>query len=324
MKNKNYPLYENAPKITSLTEMLELKAKDRPNETGIRFRKGRKEIVEKTYLDVYREVRRAASWVDKNFDKGSHVAVIGENSYEWLVAYLAVVCTGRVAVPIDKELPAGEVEWLINKADVTKIFISKSYSDLVENLKDLQVMTLDELYKISESENEDFELYKPDKDELASIFFTSGTSGRSKGVMLSHGNIASEINGASAMFDPEGRSTLVVLPFHHTFGLIVATLMAYNYGENLFLNKSLKRIKEDLADSKPDLMMLVPLFVETFYKRLCDGIEKSGQKKRVETGVKVSQALLKVGIDRRRSMFKAIIEFFGGNLKWRTAESFLR
>ena len=316
MKNKSYPLYENAPRISSLSEMLEIKAKDMPDETGIRFRKGRKEIVEKTYLDVYREVRKAASWVDKNYGRGNHIAVIGENSYEWLVAYLAATCTGNVAVPIDKELPAGEVEWLINKADVTKVFISKSYSDLVEGLSNVQAMTLDELIKASDSENEDYELYKPEKDELASIFFTSGTSGKSKGVMLSHGNIASEINGASALFDPEGRSTLVVLPFHHTFGLIVATLMAYNYGENLFLNKSLKRIKEDLADSKPELMMLVPLFVETFYKRLNDGIEKSGQKKRVEKGVKVSQALLKVGIDKRRSMFKAIIEFFGGNLKY--------
>ena len=316
MKNKNYPFYSIAPKINSITEMLTLKNDTVPDDIAFRYRKGRSDVEEKTYAEVYKEVRRTASWIDKNFGSGNHIAIIGENSYEWVVAFLASITTGNVAVPIDKELPATEIEWLINKADVTKVFISKTYSDLVENISGIEFKTLKELQKEAESGDESFELKIAESDDIASIFFTSGTSGRSKGVVLSHGNIVAEINGASEMFDPEGKSTMVVLPFHHTFGLNVATLMAYNYGVTVFINKSLKRVKEDMLEAKPDVIMLVPLFIETFYKRIADGIEKSGQKKKVDRGAKFSNLLLKAGIDKRRKIFKSILDIFGGNLKY--------
>ncbi len=316
MKNKDYPLYENAPKIKSLAEMLTLKADTCPDDIAFRYRKGRNTIEEKTYGEVYKEVKKAASWINKNYGKNQHIAIIGENSYEWIIAFLAAVTSGNVAVPIDKELPADEISWLVQKADTTQIFISKTYSDLVEGIKDIPIMTLKELQKASDGEDENYELFVPDDKEPASIFFTSGTSGKSKGVVLSHENIVSEINGASAMFDPEGKRSLVVLPFHHTFGLNVAVLMAYNYGVSMFLNKSLKRVKEDMLEAKPDVVMLVPMFIETFYKRIMEGIEKGGQKKKFERGVKISNSLLKMGIDRRKSMFKSILEIFGGNLKY--------
>ncbi|MBR6222100.1 MAG: AMP-binding protein [Lachnospiraceae bacterium] len=316
MKNRSYPLYENAPKISSIAEMLEIKADSMPNDIAFRFRKGREGIVEKTYSEVFSEVKKAASFVEKTYGKNNHIAIIGENSYEWLIAFFATVTTGNVAVPIDKELPKDEVKWLIDKADVKRAFISKTYSDLLEDVEGISVMTLKELQKKAENESEDFSLIVPEQSETASIFFTSGTSGKSKGVVLSHGNITSEINEASAMFDPEGRSTMVVLPFHHTFGLNVATLMAYNYGVSIFLNKSLKRVKEDIMEAKPDVMMLVPLFIEAFYKRINDGIVKSGQEKKVKNAVKLSETMLKLGIDKRRSLFKNIIESFGGNLKY--------
>ncbi len=317
MRNKAYPFYEIAPRIKSIADMLKIKAEQTPDDVAFRFRKGRSGIAEKTYAEVYAEAKKSAQWIDKNYGKGNHIAIIGENSYEWLMAFFGTLCSGNVAVPIDKELPADEIEWLLQKADVSKVFISKTYSDLVENAKNVKVMTLKELQTAYEEEDGEFTLYEPEENnETGTIFFTSGTSGRSKGVILSHGNIVSEINEASAMFDPEGKSTLVVLPFHHTFGLNVATLMAYNYGVSIFLNKSLKRVKEDINEAKPDVMMLVPLFIEAFYKRLKDGIEKSRQKAKVEKGVKVSQAFLKLGIDRRRIMFKPIIDMFGGNLKY--------
>lgn len=316
MKNKAYPLYTIAPRISSIAEMLEIKLNKMPDAVAIRFRKGREGFEERTYAEVYDEVKKTASFINRNYGRDNHIAVIGENSYEWFLAYMAILTTGNVAVPIDKELPASEVDWLIKKADVNIVFISKTYSDLVENTDGVSILTLKELQKNAADEKEDFTFLRPDADETASIFFTSGTSGKSKGVVLTHGNIVSEISETSAMFDPEGSATLVVLPFHHTFGLIVATLMAYNYGVSIFLNKSLKRVKDDMLEAKPDVVMLVPLFIETFYKRLMEGIEKSGQKKKIEKGIKISNALLKVGIDKRRSIFKKVIESFGGNLKY--------
>lgn len=309
-------MYENAPRISSISDMLQKKAQQMPDSVAFRYRKGRDNIEEKTYGQVYEEVKKAASWIEQNYGRGNHIAVIGENSYEWLIAFLGSLCSGNVAVPIDKELPAGEIEWLLNKAEASAVFISKTYSDLVENVEGLKVMTLKKLQDSAGEDYENYQLYQPKDDELACIFFTSGTSGRSKGVMLSHGNLSSEIYEPARYFDPQGKSTLVVLPFHHAFGLNVAVLMAYNYGVTIFLNKSLKRVKEDIQLSKPDVLMLVPMFIEVFYKQIMDGIKKSGKEAKVKKGIRLSNLLLKLGIDRRRVLFKEIIDIFGGQLKW--------
>ena len=314
MKNKPYPFYDT-PHLSSVADMLERQADDMPYDAAFRYRKGRDNIETKTYAEVFREVKKAASWIDRNYGKGNHIAIIGENSYEWLIAFFATLGSGNVAVPIDKELPASEVAWLINKAEVSAAFVSKTYSDLVENIDGLNVMTLKKLQDTADGEDDSFQLYHPQNDELASIFFTSGTSGRSKGVMLSHGNLSAEIYGPSRLYKPDGHSTLVVLPFHHAFGLNVAVLMAYNYGVTIFLNKSLKRVKEDLQVAKPDVVMLVPMFVEVFYKQIMDGIRKNGKTDKVKKGIALSRMMLKVGIDRRRSLFSEILDVFGGNLK---------
>ena len=234
MRNKQYPLYEIAPKISSISDMLEQKAETMPDEKAFTYRKGKEKLESKTYAEVYAEVRKAAAYVEKTYGKGKHIAIIGENSYEWLLAYFAVVTSGNVAAPIDKELPADEVEWLVKKADVSTVFVSKPYSDLVENIEGVSWMTLKKLQDISSGEDGNYTLYHPESSELACIIFTSGTSGKSKGVMLSHGNIVTDIYETSRMFNPEAKSTLVVLPLHHAFGLNVAVLMAYNFGVTIF------------------------------------------------------------------------------------------
>ena len=197
MKNKRYPLYE-VTKVSSVSDLIKQKAGSIPDRVAFKYRKGRDNIESKTFGQVYHEVQTAACWIDQNYGRGNHIAIIGENSYEWLVAFLGTLASGNVAVPIDKELPAGEVEWLIRKAEVNAVFISKTYQDLVENLTDLKVMTLKNLQGMKGEDSENYLLYEPQPDELACIFFTSGTSGRSKGVMLTHGKLASEIYSTRA------------------------------------------------------------------------------------------------------------------------------
>ena len=317
-KNEEYPLYDIAPKIKNISDMLEIKATDMPDNTAFCFRQGKDNVATKSYGEVYNEVRKASSYLIDKYGQGKHIAIIGENSYEWLLAFFAITTSGNVAVPIDKELPANEVEWLINKADVEIAFVSKTYSELVEGIKKIEFMTLKKFveitgeYKVKSS----YKLYQPKKEDLCMIIFTSGTSGKSKGVMLSHGNIASEIYETSKMFYPEGDTTLAVLPFHHAFGINVAILMAYNYGAKIFINKSLKKVKADIMLSKPDVVMLVPLFVEVFYKQIMANIKKSGKANKVKMGIRLTKFLLKFGIDIRHKVFKEIHDAFGGNLKY--------
>ena len=305
-KNEKYPLYDIAPKIKNISDMLEMKATDQPDDIAFRFRHGKDEVASKTYSEVYEEVRKASSYLKDTYGQGSHIAIIGENSYEWLLAFLAITTSGNVAVPIDKELPANEVEWLINKADVETVFVSKTYSELVEGIKKIKVMTLKKFVEATDE-------YKV---KASYKLFTSGTSGKSKGFMLSHGNIASEIYETSRLFSPEGNSTLAVLPFHHAFGLNVAILMAYDYGVTVFINKSLKRVKDDMLLAKPNVVMLVPMFIEVFYKQIMSNINKSGKANKVKMGICLTKLLMKFGIDKRRKVFKEIHDVFGGNLKY--------
>lgn len=315
MRNKDYPLY-NTPVNACLAEMLRVNAEQKPDGIAVRQRAGRDVFDEITYKKIYEDVKRIAKYVSENYGTDNHIAIIGENSYEWLIAFLGVVTSGNVAVPTDKEQPAEEIKKLLASADVTAAFVSKTYSDLVENIENLKTMTLKQLRDVEVAGAESFELVKPDMEKTAAIFFTSGTTGFSKGVMLTHKNITEEINQTSQLFDPEGTMTVSVLPFNHAFGLVVAVLMALNYQVTIFITKSLKTVQEDIKSNKPSIVMLVPLFVETFYKGIIAKVREQGKEKKLNRGMKISNFLLKLGIDLRRKFFKDILEPFGGNLKW--------
>ena len=315
MKNGNYPLCD-VPRPSSISDMLRTRAEEQPDAIAFKYRKGRDAIETRTYGEVYSEVKRLAAWIDQTYGRGRHIAILGENSYEWIIAFFAVLSSGNVAVPIDRELPASEVAWLIGSAKATVVFISKTYGDLVEGLEGLSVLTLGKLPAVEDASGNAYRLYEPENDELACIFFTSGTTGRSKGVMLTHGNLAWEIYGPSSLFSPEGASAFAVLPFHHTFGFNVSILMAYNYGVPIFVNRSLKKVKDDLLLARPGMLFLVPLFVEVFYKQIMDGVKKSGGEEKLKAAIRLSNLLLKTGIDRRRVLFREILDSFGGNLKY--------
>lgn len=315
MRNKDYPLYKT-PFHSCLSEMVEANAKEVPEKVAIRQRAGRKGIDEISYAKLYEDVRRVACYISSTYGTGHHMAIIGENSYEWLLAFLGAACSGNVAVPTDKELPAQEIKVLLEDADVSVAFISKTYSDLIEGIDGLQSMTLKQLRDI-QCDAADYQLVHPqDMDTLAAIFFTSGTTGRSKCVMLSHKNITEEMNLTSQLIDPEGEVTVSVLPFNHAFGLVVSVLMVLNYQRTTFITKSLKTVQKDIKENKPDLLMMVPLFVETFYKAIMNGVRAQGKEEKLKKGIKLSNFLLKLGIDKRRQLFKDVLEPFGGNLKW--------
>lgn len=145
--------------------------------------------------------------------------------------------------------------------------------------------------------------------------FTSGTSGSSKGVMLSHENIAEDINSSCKLFVLEG-NTIAVLPFHHAFGLIVAVFMVFNYGYTVYINRSLKTIQRDLQMAKPQTMFLVPLFVETFHKQIWMNAKKEGKEKLLHRMIKISNFLLKCRIDVRKKIFTSVRNAFGGETEY--------
>lgn len=321
MKNKPYPLY-SPPEIHDLREMVRNRAKNTPDETAFSYSSGRNKIEHKTCREFCNDIDAFGTFLYEKGFRGKHIAIIGENSYEWLVAFLAIVNGGKVAVPIDKEQPVERIKQLLLQSDCEAVIVSKSYTDLVEHLENIVVFSMSGFseYILAgqmaiDSGKTEYMDYKINIDELAAIFFTSGTTGNSKGVMLSHKNMASDINFACKNFKLDG-NTLAVLPFHHTFGLITAIFKVFNYSQSTFINKSLKHIQKDLQLAKPQTVFMVPLFVETFYKTILDTAKKNGKFKMITFAAKISDTLMKIGIDIRRKLFKSVLEAFGGNLEY--------
>ena len=236
------------------------------------------------------------------------------------MAFVAICCGGNVSVPIDKNLSADRIAQLLRQADCSAVFVSRKCTPLLSEAEDLPHFHTYELVdyitegrQLIEDGYTDYLDYEIDIKKAAAIFFTSGTTGDSKGVMLSHENIAFDINAACKNVTLSG-GTLAVLPFHHTFGLITAIFMVFNYGYPTHINYSLKYLQEDLKSIKPQLMFVVPLFVETFYKSIITTARKTGKDKLLKHMSKITDTMLNIGIDARGPLYKSVLNAFGGNL----------
>ncbi len=321
MRNKPYPLYQTLTQISDLKDMVKSRAADTPGVTAFSYSDGNG-IAEKSCHDFAQDVDALGTYLYSKGYRDSHVAVIGENSYPWLVSFFALANGGNVAVPIDKEQSPEMAKKLAEAADCKAVILSDTYKKLAESFEGMEVWLMSELpgmieegNKLIASGNKEFADYQIDPDKLAAIFFTSGTTGISKGVMLSHRNMAQDINFACKNFILKG-GTIAVLPFHHTFGLITAVFMVFNYRQSVYINSSLKYLLKELAVIKPQTMFLVPLFLENFYKRIIATARKQGKEKLLKTIMKNSDVLLKLGVDLRKRFFKEVRNTFGGNLEY--------
>ena len=321
MKNKKYPYYDVLEDISDLKDLILTKASDSPDKIAFVYPCETGEM-RKTYHDLKEDINAFGTWMYKNKIKDKHVAIIGKNSYEWLVAFLACVNGGNVAVAIDKSLPANEISVLLKLADVdyalvTDQYVEKVDTKLVKKVFDLGTFDtiLYEGRKLLRDKNNDFLTYQIIPDKTAAILFTSGTSGKSKGVELTNHNIAFELNRTCQLYKPSG-NVLAILPFHHAFGLIVGIFMAVNYEEPIYINKSPKYVKKNLQDFKPQTIFMVPMFVEFFHKQIWAEIDKKGKTAATKGLMASTDLLLKTGVDVRKKTYSAIHKVFGGNLEY--------
>ncbi|MCR4846044.1 MAG: AMP-binding protein [Eubacterium sp.] len=320
MKNKAYPYY-TLPEITDLKDMINSKAYTQPDYTAFVYPCDSGEM-KKTYEDLKSDINALGTWMYHKKIKNKHVAIIGENSYEWLVVFMAAINGGNVALAIDKGLPEEEITSLLETGEADVAFVSNTFIEKVNkksvkkvyNLKDFNTILSEGRELISSGKNE-FINYDVNPDDTAAILFTSGTSGKSKGVELTNRNIAFEINRTCQLFRPDGR-VVAVLPFHHAFGLIVGILMVLNYGKSVYINKSLKYVKKNMEDFGPQTMFLVPLFVEFFHKQIWNEIAKKGKTQAFKGLMKSTDLLLKTGVDVRKKTYAQILNVFGGNLEY--------
>ena len=263
-------------------------------------------------------------------------ALIGENRYEWVLAYLAGTNSNTTVIPLDRELPASEVIDLVKRAGVRIFFYSDTCQDIAEAVQKsfgsqmifvclsdqampghLNVPALmEEGRALAKNADNAFSTMPIDRNRPCAILFTSGTTGKSKGVMLSHTNIASNVVAAcqSVLFYSSD-VLLSVLPIHHSFECTCGILCMLHYGTTICFNGSVKDLSSNLQLFKPTAMFLVPLYVETFLNRIWSQAKRAGKDKKLRTGTKIAAFLQIFGIQAHRRLLRDVHAFFGGNLR---------
>lgn len=314
---KNYPFYKNEP-VDSIVELIERSKRLYSNSVAIKYKKKR-QLYEKTYNDLLDDSKRIATFLlNQHLNKG-HIAVLGSSSYEWIVSYLGVVFAGLVVVPIDKELPANEIAELLSQSDSDCLLYDEQYLNTVIDIKDNY--NIDILHfsfnEFSTLPTEIRLLPSVQPNKLSAIIFTSGTTGKSKGVMLTQRNIASNvIQGLGAVNLQHNKDTIMsVLPMNHAYEFTCTILGMIYKGVPICISSGLKYIQKEFAEYQPTVMFVVPLFAETLYKKIELSIKNQNKEKQFGLAVKVSNILKKVHIDITDLLFKEIKSAFGGIFK---------
>lgn len=292
------------------------------------------EVVEITYADFAQMVKDLTMGLAEIYGQGAgkKITIIGETSARWVAAYLAVIASGNVAVPMDKELAHEEISKFFDVAETAAVFYSgtfnKVFADMAKEKENLLLIPMDdaaeaETEKITYSEliekgKSSLMPYEPDTDveRPCEYLFTSGTTGTSKCVMLCQRNIFSTAMAACASVDFTPDEVIVsVLPIHHTYELTCTHLAGPNFGLKICINDSLRHALNNFKKFQPTALVLVPLFVSTMYKKIVAEAKRSGKDKMLLTMAKVAHKLSFVGVDLSKTVFKDVRNAFGGRLE---------
>lgn len=319
MKNEVYPYY-NSLELKNLQELITYCYENYGEKLAFHYLKRSTEI-KKSYKEFFEDVASLSNYFIKSGYKRTHCAILGENSYEWLVSFFAIVNSDNIAVPLDKEMSKESISEIVRRSDTSVLIYSDTYKEEAEYNNGINLINMLSLPEIIDenktglcSKISFYENIKIDNDATCAIVYTSGTTSEPKGAMLSHKNIASDAV-YTQMNSTVPDSSMLVLPLYHMYAIILAISVPMLVGSSIFINKSIKTLMSDILYCKPKYMAVVPLMLEAFYKKITESIKGSGKEEIINKLLKISNALRKVGPDFRRKFFAKIIDAFGGRLE---------
>lgn len=330
--------YFEATEFENIKDIIYNSAKKYKDNTAFILKHKKDEEIQYENITYKKLLEEVNSLGTKFFDLGykdKRIAIVGRNRYEWVLSHLANLLGGIVSVPLDKELQIDELESSLKRSKADVVIFDEKYIENIEeikkrnntNLKEYICMTKLEGYKdietlkeegkrLLDSGNKEYVDAKIDSYKMNILLFTSGTTSKSKAVMLSQNNIAANVYAMQLVekfLDTD--VNLAFLPFHHIFGS-TAMIVMLACGVATAFPDGLRYVAQNLKEYKVSVFIGVPLLVEAIYKKVEQGIEKKGKTKTVEFAKKISNFLLKFKIDIRRKLFKEIIYELGGDLRF--------
>ncbi len=348
--------YYQAPPIYRLRDLLiesQKKFKDRVS-VAYREKVSDKDPVTKTYDDLYRDVIRMQDSLGKTTDAGSRVAVIGDNSYKWMVTYLAVASGFGTIVPLDRLLKPEELGPMLERSKASVVVYDAPFHELMQSLKrdndsishtifmESEKLTEEMETEIRSEHSADSSFYffndfiakadceaelesaSPDSlllethqdDETCAILFTSGTSSSAKAVMLTEKNLCSNVRAllGSVSFD-DNISALSVLPLHHTFENTCGFLTMLAIGARIDICDGLRYVSKNLKEHQTYIMIAVPALLTGMKRAIENQAKRTGRYRKLRLGLRLSRSLHFVGIDLRRKIFKDVLSELGGKLQ---------
>lgn len=267
--------------------------------------------------------------------KDKRIAIIGENRYEWEIAYLSIVCGTGIVVPIDKSLPEHELESVIERSEVEAIFYSNKYEEILNKIKYSKSNKLKHLISMDNLENKEgiysqkeliqkgeelirngdkrFINAEIDNEKMSIMLFTSGTTSKSKVVALSHKNIASNLMDIGSILDITSEDTLLsILPIHHVFECTVGFLFSLYKGAQTVFCDGIRHIVENLNEYNVTVMACVPGIYERIFLMIRKQLEKQGK---LEEILEKEEKLKNASMEERKKEFKEIHDMLGGKIK---------
>ena len=292
----------------------------------------RADIVKKSFVEFRDDVRALASEFLAMGCAGRHCVIIGKLSYEWAATYYAMLSIGGVLIPLDRDWQPEDLAATAERAEAKFLFCDadlKEKAAVIENTisfatptvylggneEDVSIASLMEKGRAKFAADPNAYFNAPiDPHIMALLVFTSGTTGKGKGVMLSQNAILSDLSSVIPYMD-FGKKTVGVLPPHHTFGSSVMLIGHMMIGSEIYISGGLRYVAKELKEQEPEHLVIVPLYLETFYRRIMANLKEKKKEKLVARMIKVSNSMLKVGIDVRAKLFGEIRAAFGGKVK---------
>lgn len=265
--------------ISTIKDIVDYAAETYGSNIAFRYREN-KEIHEKQYVDVQKDSQAFSRTLEKLDMLGKHVAVIGATTYEWVISYFGTVNSGGVIVPLDAKLSVDDICDLINRADVRVLVYDEIRKDVAASVRekcpDIQYVismqkeasddTVLSFHQLLEENQGTFSCpLEPDK--MCAILFTSGTTGKSKGVMLSHRNLVDNAISLD-MKIPAGTVSMTVLPIHHAYCFSMDILKGLYIGLVVCINDSILHVSKNFKTFKPEIVLFVPMIIESVYAKL--------------------------------------------------------